>query len=55
MLFNDRVTQAVSVAPRHNKKVAVPSLDLLGFGRKSMTHRPPYRRQASPVGSQAAG
>lgn len=31
MLFNDRVTQAVSAAPRHNKKVAVLFLDLDGF------------------------
>jgi diguanylate cyclase (GGDEF)-like protein/PAS domain S-box-containing protein len=31
MLLNDRVRQAVAVAPRHNKKVAVLFLDLDGF------------------------
>ena len=31
MLFNDRVNQAVVLAPRHNKKVAVLFLDLDGF------------------------
>ena len=31
MLFNDRVTQAVSAAQRHTKKVAVLFLDLDGF------------------------
>jgi diguanylate cyclase (GGDEF)-like protein/PAS domain S-box-containing protein len=31
MLFNDRVTQAITLAPRHMKKVAVLFLDLDGF------------------------
>jgi diguanylate cyclase (GGDEF)-like protein/PAS domain S-box-containing protein len=31
MLLNDRVTQAIVLAPRHNKKVAVLFLDLDGF------------------------
>jgi diguanylate cyclase (GGDEF)-like protein/PAS domain S-box-containing protein len=31
MLLNDRVTQAITAAPRHMKKVAVPFLDLDGF------------------------
>jgi diguanylate cyclase (GGDEF)-like protein/PAS domain S-box-containing protein len=31
MLFNDRVNQAIGLAPRHNKKVAVLFLDLDGF------------------------
>jgi diguanylate cyclase (GGDEF)-like protein/PAS domain S-box-containing protein len=31
MLLNDRVTQAISLAPRHNKKVGVLFLDLDGF------------------------
>jgi diguanylate cyclase (GGDEF)-like protein len=31
MLLNDRINQAIGVAPRHNKKVAVLFLDLDGF------------------------
>lgn len=31
MLLNDRVNQAITLAPRHNKKVAVLFLDLDGF------------------------
>jgi diguanylate cyclase (GGDEF)-like protein/PAS domain S-box-containing protein len=31
MLFNDRVSQAISLAPRHLKKIAVLFLDLDGF------------------------
>ena len=31
MLFNDRVRQAISLAPRHSKKVAVLFMDLDGF------------------------
>ena len=31
MLLNDRVSQAISVAPRHRKQVAVLFLDLDGF------------------------
>jgi diguanylate cyclase (GGDEF)-like protein/PAS domain S-box-containing protein len=31
MLFNDRLSQAITLAPRHNKKVGVLFLDLDGF------------------------
>ena len=31
MLLNDRVNQAIALAPRHSKKVAVLFLDLDGF------------------------